>query len=398
MNKWKRANLLIVLLLVFSTLGFSQGVWKHSGTVEFPMPVEDICLFSHTDRTIQALIRNGEVLEHWTRGSRSPFPWIKQAVIPGKYKGSGTILLYADGNYLIGWSDTDGVLQTWWSKPSEWPDPSHPTPPPPPPPPIDKKLSVSGNKFYYGDDEIRLAGCSRLEALWRALKIRGFDEGWGNEYSQTAYEQDLIDSGMNFVRHLGVKDTQFLYDHCKRMKDAGIIVSIGVYRVDENEGVLVNLEDMGDLAKLGNVFFDACNEFIGSNESEIATVIDISENLRSQGCLVSAGAWSGDNGKRLSRIFHTQYSGHDIESHHREWEEDSFRETLAYGKPVVFDEFFSQGNKTLQEIKDIFKTSVDLGIATNYYGYRFRGLPHLSTTDPFDKDAIPDYAGELIHQ
>ena len=172
MGEWKRTNLLIILLLVFSTFGFSQGVWKHSGTVEFPMPVEDICLFSHTDRTIQALIRNGDVLEHWTRGSRSPFPWIKQAVIPGRYKGSGTILLYADGNYLIGWPlvtepGQPGEMETWWSRPDEWPDPSKPIPPPPPPPP-DKYLTVEDGKIFYGDDEIALCGVSRREALWRS--------------------------------------------------------------------------------------------------------------------------------------------------------------------------------------------------------------------------------------
>ena len=109
-----------------------MGEWKHAGTIELPFPVEASFMLSMSDRTIQGLFRNGEVLEHWTRGSESPFPWVKQATIPGKYKGSGNILLYADGNYLIGWPDTNGVLQTWWSRPDEWPDPSKPLPIPAP--------------------------------------------------------------------------------------------------------------------------------------------------------------------------------------------------------------------------------------------------------------------------
>ncbi len=109
-----------------------MGKWKHSGIIELPFPVEAAFLLSIPDRTIQGLFRNGTVLEHWTRGSKSKFPWKYQATILGEYSGSGTILLYADGNYLIGWPDINGVLQTWWSKPNEWPDPSEPDPIPAP--------------------------------------------------------------------------------------------------------------------------------------------------------------------------------------------------------------------------------------------------------------------------
>ncbi len=114
-----------------------MGKWKHSGIIELPFPVEDSFLLSMSDRTIQGLFRNGDVLEHWTRGSQSPFPWVKQATLSGKYKGSGTILLYVDGNYLIGWplitkSGQPGEMETWWSRPSEWPDPSEQNPIPAP--------------------------------------------------------------------------------------------------------------------------------------------------------------------------------------------------------------------------------------------------------------------------
>lgn len=266
------------------------------------------------------------------------------------------------------------------------------------PPPIDeRKLSMFNGKLYYGDKPIHLCGVSRLEALWRFTGEHNWP-GWGDKYSQGQYEKDLIDSGINYVRHLGIKNTQVLYDHCKRMKDAGIIVEVGVYWVNSNDwGTLVNLEDMGDLAKLGNVFFDCCNEFIGNDQTEIATVINIIKNLKAQGCLVSAGAWSGPDGKALSDIFHSQSSYQHIETHHREWTVDSFNETLAHRKPVVFSEYFSQGNLTLDQTKAIMKTAFDMGIHVNYYGWRDikLGLPGLTKYDPFPYKSILTYAGKL---
>ncbi len=377
-----------------------MGEWKHAGVTELPYPVEDSFMLPCKNGAILILVRNGDVLEQWMRGSGDPFPVVKQSVISGKYKGCGNVIIHSDGNYLIGWpvvteEGEPGKWERWWIKPDKLPDPSHPTPPPPPPPPIKKKLSVAGNKFYYGEDEIKLCGVSRLEALWRMTNEHGW-HGWGDEYSQDEYEKDLIDSGINYVRHLGIKDNDLLYQHCERMRKAGIIVEIGVYRVAEAEGILVDLDYMVELAKLGNVFFDVCNEFIGSDESEINTVIGIAKNLRDQGCLVSAGAWSGADGKALSDLFYSQYDDHDIASHHRDWDEDSWNETMAHGKPVVFNEYFSQGNLSLDEVKEIMDESFGLGIATQYYGFRWPGIPGLSVYDPFPYMSIVDYAGQLL--
>jgi len=263
-----------------------------------------------------------------------------------------------------------------------------------PNPPSTPKLSVSEGEIRYGGEYMKLAGVSRIEAAERALKIDNHPLGWGAKYSQQQYEQDLIQSNINYVRHLGVKNTAWLYYHCDRMRRVGIIVEVCVYRVNTGEGILVNLEDMGNLAKLGNVFFDVCNEFEGTDEREVAKVINIADNLLLQGCLVSAGAWTGKHGKRLSHIFHTQFDAHQIESHHREWEEESFYETVRYNKPVVFSEYFSQGNLTLKQTKRL----MDLALASGcqgvcYYGFRFEGLPNLSTYDPFPYKDMLNYAG-----
>jgi len=266
-------------------------------------------------------------------------------------------------------------------------------------PPEPPKLTVRNGKLYYGNggkERIILCGVSRWEALWRATGEFDSCGGWG-EYSLAWYENELITSGINYVRHAGIKNTQFLYDHCKRMRDAGIIVEITVFRAHaESKGILLRLEDMGELAKLGNVFFDCNNEFL-DKPNNINKVIEIAKNLKAQGCLVSAGAWSGSSGKNQSKIFHERYNGHDIETHHRDWNAESFRESMKYGKPVAFNEFFAfKENLSLEQTKNIMKTAFDLGLNVCYYGFRWPGIPDLGGYDPFDYRDILTFAGNLV--
>lgn len=335
-----------------------MGEWKHSGTIKLPFPVEASFLLSMPDRTIQGLFRNDDVLEFWTRGSQSPFPWIRQAIIPGKYKGSGNIILYADGNYLIGWSDISGVLQTWWSRPDEWPDPSGPDP-------IDKKLSVSGGVLRYGDVD-KFCGASDRLALLKKTGEHGFDP-WPPDYQFEDYEQDLIDSGINYVRHIGSMDYPFLKKHCQDMKDNNIVVEIEVYDPALLDFPFVEIDKMGELAELGNVLFDVGNEFL-NYEPAIDIVIDICKNLKKQGCLVGAGAWSGEKGKGYSGIFHDEYSGHDYETHHRHWVESHWKKTLEFGKPVMWNEFFNLTNMTLADVELLIRQAFKAGCqGVQYY-------------------------------
>lgn len=259
-----------------------------------------------------------------------------------------------------------------------------------------KKLSVSNGKICYGDKPIKLCGVSRWEALWRETEEFDSCGGWG-QYSLAWYENELKNSGINYVRHAGIKDTQFLYDHCKRLRGMGIFVETTVFRAHAgSEGILVNLGDMGELAKLGNVFFDVNNEFLDRPDS-VSTVIGISNNLKSQGCIVSAGAWSGERGKTQSITFHQRYNKHDVETHHRDWNPDSFKETLAYRKPVVWNEYFAmKSNLTLEQVKSLMREAFACGVqGVNYYGFRFRGIPGLTDYDDFDYKEILNYAGRL---
>jgi hypothetical protein len=263
-----------------------------------------------------------------------------------------------------------------------------------PPPPEEKRLSVSGNKLLYGGKPIKLCGVSRIEALWRTTGEHG-SPGWGG-YSLPWYEQQLINSGVNYVRHLGTIDSIFLKDHCQRMRDAGIIVEVIAYRAHKaSEGVLVNLNDMGDIAKLGNAFFDGNNEFLDAPEN-VDKAIEVAETLKSSGCIVSGGAWSGCEGLPQSNDFLTKRDYFiDILSHHRDWDAESFKDDIEHGKPVVWSEYFAhKGNLSLQQVKDLMDLAFECGFSgVCYYGFRFDGIPGLEQYDPFPWWDILDYAG-----
>jgi len=294
--------------------------------------------------------------------------------------------------------DCEKDLEDCEEEPDPLPDPD---PDPDPDPILDKKLTVENGKILYGGKAIKLCGVSRWEALWRETGEHDPAGDWG-KYSLEWYENKLIESGINYVRHGGIRNSNLLYDHCKRMKKAGIIVEITAFRAHkDSKGVLVTQEDMGELAKLGNVIFDINNEFLDGPDSNIDKAIEIAKNLKSQGCIVSGGAWSGVNGKRQANLFLNYYQDLDIITHHRDWNVDSFRETLSYGKPVLFNEFFAmKSNMSLVEVKNLMRLAFDCGIrgiqGVQYYGFRFDGIPGLSQYDPFDYQKILDYAGGLV--
>ena len=279
----------------------------------------------------------------------------------------------------------------------EEPDPQ-PDPDPAPHPP-NKKLSVKDGKILYGGEPIKLCGVSRWEALWRAGEMPGYDKTWG-DYSLEWYEQQLIESGINHVRHAGIKDSNFLYNHCERMKRHDINIEVTVFRAKkDSRGALVTIEDMGELAKLGNVFFDINNEFM-DEPANVAVAISVARQLKKQGCIISGGAWSTASGKEQADDFFSKYDGLDIISHHRDWNEDSFRADVQKGKPVNFNEFFAmRSGMSLAKTKQLMKLAFDCGCCgVQYYGWRDEklGLPGLTKFDPFDYEEMLNYAGGLV--
>jgi len=280
----------------------------------------------------------------------------------------------------------------------EEPDPlPDPDPDPDPDPTPDKKLSVENGKILYGGNAIKLCGVSRWEALWREYGAHNCPHDWG-QYSLEWYENKLIESKITLVRHGGIKETDLLYGHCERMKNAGIIVEVTAYRAGyKREGTLVTLNDMGELAKLGNVFFDVNNEF-SDTPDEARVVQDIAEKLKDQGCIISGGAWWCAEGKLQSQIFLNNYRDLDIITHHRDWNEQSFKETLSYGKPVLWNEYFAmKEGLSLDKVKELMRLAFSCGIqGVTYYGFRWPGIPGLSQYDQFDYQKILDYAGGLV--
>lgn len=272
--------------------------------------------------------------------------------------------------------------------------------PDPLPDPIpDKKLTVKDGEILYGGEFIQLCGVYRWEALWRAGKLPGYDKTWG-DYNLDWYENKLIESGINYVRHAGIKDTNFLYNHCKRMKDNGINVEVTAFRAKkDSRGVLVTLHDMGELADLGNVIFDINNEFLDEPDN-VTIAINTAKILKSQGCLVSGGAWSGTEGFVQSEEFYNSYDNLDINTHHREWSENEFKATVGKGKPVLWNEYFAmRSGMSLTKVKQLMNLAFDCGIqGVAYYGFRDEklNLPGLTKFDPFDYQKILDYAGSLV--
>lgn len=386
----KKLTYALILLLVLSTLALPQGQWKPGGTFGFDQPAEDLSFATDSRGVIHAVARNGTELRHYMRGSKNPFPWETEGrVIPGSFVGSGHIEIWKDGNLMIAWPRSDGLNDTWWENPLAFPDPSYT-------PPAEKILSVSNGKLYYGEDEIRLSGVSQREAFWRSTGEYNPFGGW-QDYSLEMYEVDIEESGINYVRHMGVQDTQFMVDFCTRMKAIDVIVEVEVYDAyDGSYGVLVDINEMWKLDDIGNVIFDCGNEFL-NYEPAIGIVIGLAEQLVEMGCLVSAGAWSGPEGQGYSEIFHDLYFGHQIETHHRHWVVPHWESTIAYGKPVLFNEFFTFGahDKDLEDCKAIMLQAFDTGCTgVQFYNFWWPGI-EAETPAPFYYRDMMDFAGSL---
>jgi len=100
-------------------------------------------------------------------------------------------------------------------------------------------------------------------------------------------------------------------------------------------------------------------------------------------------------------VFHDKCDLHDIEMLHRYWTTQSFNDSLALGKPVNFNEFFSYGEDPqmdLERVKSLMKEAFDMGLNVCYYGFRDERLhlPGLTIFDPFDYRSILTYAGDLL--
>jgi hypothetical protein len=187
------------------------------------------------------------------------------------------------------------------------------------------KLRVEGNRIFYGNDPIKLCSVSRWEALWRE---KGLYYDW-RPYSLAWYEEELAKYGINYVRHGAVKDFDFVYQHCKRMKEKGIIVELTIFR-SLGEGRLIDLipENIQALVGLGNVFFDCHNEFMDSRE-DVFEAKRIAEIISENGGIVSGGAWGASTyGEENAALFQQVCPYHKISTVHRQWNKAEIEKSL----------------------------------------------------------------------
>lgn len=164
--------------------------------------------------------------------------------------------------------------------------------------------------------------------------------------------------------------------------------------------MLVNLDEIGDLIKLGNVFFDAHNEFC--DDFNVSKIIEIIQKIKDKDGLMSAGAWGYyAYAQQNYELFHKQCNFHDIESVHREWDTASIEKALKFDKPVIRNEYLARWSPilNLEETKRIMKETIEAGAqGVQYYGFAYEGLPGLKQWDSFDYGEMPKFAGNLCQQ
>ena len=132
--------------------------------------------------------------------------------------------------------------------------------------------------------------------------------------------------------------------------------------------------------------------------NNVDEAIGVARVLKPNGCLISGGAWSGTEGLGQSDEFYSKYDNLDINSHHREWNEYSFKADVWKGKPVVWNEYFAmRAGMSLAKTKQLMRLAFECGVqGVQYYGFRFDGIPGLKKYDPFHWKDILDYAGGLV--
>ena len=273
-----------------------------------------------------------------------------------------------------------------------------PNKPPEPLPPELKpaKLAIHDGVLCFkngGTEPIILIGCSRWEALARAKNI---EDDWGNK-SFDWYENQLIKSGINYVRHGIIPDYEFVRQHCKRMEKAGIIVELTIHNSQIEYDMGNPMDAVDATIDLPNVFYDVHNEFLVKDD--IAITINLISYIHSRGGICSAGAWGhSPNGQRYSETFDPIRSPNQIISVHREWTTEWITKYIGHGKPVIRNEYFDRGILGLEGTKRIMRETIEAGGHCQYYGFAMSGLSGLINPDPQPYDVYLNWIGNYCKE
>lgn len=222
-------------------------------------------------------------------------------------------------------------------------------------------IEISGRDIYYNGNKLYLVGVSMREALHReTLQV---SDGWYDK-SLDWYENVLISSGINYVRHDISNDYDMLRRHVMKMRDHGIIVELTLTDGDRYLGDPYRaIEATKDL---GNVIYEPVNEF-GSKQEDVQIARELTDYIVSQGLIASAGAWSGSSGRHLSDQFDPVNSKNQIITVHRNWDTASISRYLSANKPIIRNEYFRLPGSKMQQIMEESFSAGAAGV--NYYPF-----------------------------
>ncbi len=96
----------------------------HGGPFSIGVQVEASAFYQDSRGCFHLIVRSGDKLLHYVRGSRDPYPWDEGRQIQGSYKGSGQVEITSFGNLEIYWPQINGDIIHQYANPLSFPDPS----------------------------------------------------------------------------------------------------------------------------------------------------------------------------------------------------------------------------------------------------------------------------------
>jgi len=233
-----------------------------------------------------------------------------------------------------------------------------------------KSVKIENGAWIVNGKEVRLKGASNRDA-WIAgsgILVRG---RYVPHYKYSKYKKTLLNADWTtengfipYVRHMVPKGKlDWTEKEIREFLDSGFVVMIELF----DAGYTDNPDQEPDWKKVVDRFieypvvFEANNEFIGDPEKKswtIDKVIEIIKYVKDKGGYITAGAWSGGGGKKMSDEFHKRCNLQDMESHHRGWDLAGINHTLSFGKGCDANELHTRDinyDETVRLFTNFFK-------------------------------------------
>jgi len=255
-------------------------------------------------------------------------------------------------------------------------------PEPPNPPEKPSALKIHGNEIFFKDGGLKKfigVGVWRREALLLETKQEGHT--WpdcGQKYSLAWCESEFHKYGLNYLRTDICKDTQLLFDFCKRMAGKDVIVELTLRDGDRDLGSID--ETIQATKNLKNIIYEVWNEMYSLEDVQEA--VSLAKKLKKQGLIISGGAIGAGGEKWATEAANAGlYELVDIIQVHRHWpypaheNNDWVLKYKDHNKPIGRNEFFDRKKLGLEKTRFIFEKSIQHGASlVNYYGFRMPGL------------------------